>query len=68
MLNLNDKPAVMLDISKLHPFKDHPYKVLDNEEMQELTESVRQNGILSALIVRPLGSGNDNEVISAHRR
>lgn len=68
MLNLNDKPAVMLDISKLHPFKDHPYKVLDNDEMQELTDSVRQNGILSALIVRPLESGNGYEVISGHRR
>ena len=68
MLNLNDKPAVMLDISKLHPFKDHPYKVLDDDEMKDLTESVRQNGILSALIVRPLESGDGYEVISGHRR
>ena len=68
MQKQKDNPAVLLDISKLHPFKDHPYKVLDDDEMKDLTESIRQNGVLSALIVRPLENGEDFEIISGHRR
>ena len=56
-------------ISKLHPFEGHPYKVLDNEEMDALAESIREHGILSPLIVRPLdGNADKYEVISGHRR
>ena len=55
-----------IPISQLRPFEGHPYKVLDNEEMDALTESVREHGILSPLIVRPLNDGY--EVISGHRR
>ena len=58
----------MIDISKLHSFKNHPYKVLDNEEMETLAESIRTEGILSPLIVRPLESTSEFEVISGHRR
>ena len=54
-------------LSKLHPFEDHPYKVQDNEDMQALTDSIREQGILSPVIVRPLESG-DYEIISGHRR
>ena len=43
-----------ISINKLHPFKDHPYKVLDNDEMNSLIGSVQEHGILSPLIVRPL--------------
>ena len=38
--------AAKLPIDKLHPFKDHPYKVQDNEEMDALVESIRENGII----------------------
>lgn len=58
-----------ISITKLHEFKDHPYKVLDNEEMNKLIESVQKQGIMSPLIVRPLENTTDEyEIISGHRR
>ena len=58
-----------IPITKLHAFKGHPYKVLDNDEMDELTESIQAHGVLSPLIVRPLeGTTDEYEVISGHRR
>ena len=58
-----------LPVTALHPFKDHPYKVQDNEEMDALMESIRGNGIMSPLIVRPMdGAENEYEVVSGHRR
>ena len=58
-----------LPVTALHPFKDHPYKVQDNEEMDALVESIRENGIMSPLIVRPLENTTDEyEVVSGHRR
>ena len=59
---------IAISIEKLHPFEGHPYKVLDNEEMEMLTESVQNEGILSPLIVRPLENTDEYEVISGHRR
>ena len=58
-----------ISINKLHEFKDHPYKVLDNDEMNELIRSIQEHGILSPLIVRPLeGRKDEYEIISGHRR
>ena len=58
-----------ISINQLHPFKDHPYKVLDNDEMNSLIESVQEYGIMSPLIVRPLeGTTDQYEIISGHRR
>ncbi len=63
------KDYIDIEISKLHAFAGHPYKVLDNEEMDALTESVREHGVMSPLIVRPLeGTTDEYEVISGHRR
>lgn len=59
---------ITIEISKLHSFENHPYKVLDNEEMETLAESIRTEGILSPLIVRPLENTDEYEVISGHRR
>ena len=59
---------IAIPIAKLHPFEGHPYKVLDNEEMETLTESVQNEGVLSPLIVRPLEGTDEYEVISGHRR
>ena len=59
---------IAIPIAKLHPFEGHPYKVLDNEEMETLTESVHNEGILSPLIVRLLEGTDGYEVISGHRR
>ena len=52
----------------MHPFEGHPYKVLDNEEMEALTESIHVEGILSPLIVRPLENTDEYEVISGQCR
>ena len=52
----------------MHSFEGHPYKVLDNEEMEALTESIHTEGVLSPLIVRPLEGTEEYEVISGHRR
>ncbi len=58
-----------ISIKKLHEFKDHPYKVLDNDEMNSLIESVQEQGVMSPLIVRPLeGTTDEYEIISGHRR
>ena len=68
MIKENTAPA-MIPAEKIHPFEGHPYKVLDNEEMNALTESIQENGILDPLIVRPLeGTENEYEIISGHRR
>ena len=61
------KPCA-ISIEKMHPFEGHPYKVLDNEEMEALAESIHTEGILSPLIVRPLEGTEEYEVISGHRR
>ena len=42
-----------IDITKLHDFENHPYKVLDNEEMEQLTESIMQYGVIAPIVVRP---------------
>ena len=58
-----------IPIDKLHPFKNHPYKVQDNEEMERLAESIKQNGVVSPVIVRPIEDTKDEyEIISGHRR
>ena len=69
MNNSNTEPMkpARLKIESLHPFEGHPYKVQDNEEMAALSESIRENGVLSPLIVRPTEE-NGYEVISGHRR
>ena len=58
-----------ISINKLHEFRDHPYQVLDNDEMNNLIMSVQQQGIMTPLIVRPLENTTDEyEIISGHRR
>lgn len=67
-LMAKDTTAIQsIPIDKLHPFTQHPFKVQDNEEMAELTESIKELGVLTPLVVRPMGS-NEYEVISGHRR
>ena len=64
---MNETRAEYLPISKLHPFEGHPFKVTDNEEMDQLVWSVLTQGLLTPLVVRPLENG-EYEVISGHRR
>ncbi len=56
-----------IDIDRVHVFKNHPFKVLDDEKMSDLVESIRVNGILSPVLVRPDGE-DSYEMISGHRR
>ena len=59
----------IISIDKLHAFENHPYKVQDNEEMEALAESLKEHGIVSPVIVRPLENTTDEyEIISGHRR
>ena len=56
-----------IEIGRIHSFPNHPFKVLDDEKMDTLVDSIRENGILNPVIVRPDQSGN-YEMISGHRR
>lgn len=61
--------SLIIKLEDLVPFKDHPYKVVENESMIELTESISVHGILNPLLVRPLeGEDGKYEIISGHRR
>ena len=59
---------VMIPVDNIVPFDGHPYKVLDDDSMNDLTESVQEGGILEPIIVRPLENTDDYEIISGHRR
>ena len=61
------KTPEMIQVEKLKTFENHPYKVEENEEMEQLTQSIKENGILSPLIVRPI-ENSEYEIISGHRR
>ena len=64
---LNEESAMEIEISRIHSFKDHPFKVLDDGKMQDLVESVKENGVLTPVLIRP--TANDQyEMISGHRR
>ena len=67
-MNKKNTAPTLLKITSLRPFKGHPYKVQDNEEMDTLTESIKGNGILTPLIVRPIENTGEYEIISGHRR
>ena len=56
-----------IEIRRIHAFPNHPFKVLDDEKMDTLVDSIRENGILNPVIVRPDQSGN-YEMVSGHRR
>lgn len=64
------KPKLMnIKIEKLHPFENHPYKVLDDESMKELVGSIKEYGLLNRIIVRPIDdTPEEYEIISGHRR
>ena len=59
--------VVEIPLSELHPFKDHPFKVKDDEAMMETAESIRQYGVLVPAIVRP-DAGGGYELVAGHRR
>ena len=57
-----------IPINELHPFTNHPFKVLDDEAMTRTVESIAQYGVLAPLIARPRPDGDGYEIISGHRR
>ena len=67
-INPPKKKAANIQVEKHHTFGGHPFKVLDDEDMDNLTESIQAQGIISPLIVRPIENTDEYEVISGHRR
>ena len=63
----SENAVIPLRTNKLYPFAGHPFKVLDDEDMAELVESIRTHGVLTPLLVRPAKPGT-YEVVSGHRR
>ena len=59
--------ATQLPVEKLRPFEGHPFKVKDDAEMEQLTQSILTQGLLTPIAVRPI-ENNEYEVISGHRR
>lgn len=59
---------VQIPIEELHDFKDHPFQIRMDEDMLKLAESIKENGVLSPLIVRPMSGQNSYEIIAGHRR
>ena len=62
------KAPIMIPVDNLVPFDGHPYKVLDDDSMNDLMESIQESGILEPLTVRPLENTDNYEIISGHRR
>lgn len=68
MMNIeNEEKVVLVPINQIRDFPDHPYKVKDDESMNELVESVMQRGLIQPIIIRPTEDGN-YEMVSGHRR
>lgn len=64
---VNEEAAMDIEICKISGFKGHPFKVIDDDKMQELVESIKVNGVLSPVLIRPTGM-DTYEMISGHRR
>lgn len=64
---VNEEAAMDIEIYKISGFKGHPFKVVDDEKMQELVESIKVNGVLSPVLIRPTGM-DTYEMVSGHRR
>ena len=58
---------VYLPTDKLHTFAEHPYKIIDNDEMASLVESIKTQGVLTPIVVRPM-ENDEYEIVSGHRR
>ena len=64
---VNEEAAMEIEINKIHPFRNHPFKVVDDEKMQDLVESVKLNGVLTPVLLR-MDENEEYEMISGHRR
>lgn len=59
--------TIDVDVNAIYPFENHPFKVLNDDKMEELTESIKVNGVLTPVLIRPDDEGT-YEMISGHRR
>ena len=64
---VGEESAMEIEIYKIHPFRNHPFHVVDDDRMKRLVDSIRENGILVPAIVRSIGN-DEYEMISGHRR
>ncbi len=64
---VNEESAMEIEIDKIHPFAGHPFKVIDDEKMQDLIDSIQENGVLTPVLIRP-DNHDGYEMISGHRR
>ena len=62
-----EESATDIEISRIHSFANHLFKVLDDDKMDDLVESIKQNGVLTPVLVRP-DKNNSYEMISGHRK
>ena len=53
---VGEESAMEIEIEKIHPFRNHPFHVVDDAKMQDLVDSIRENGILSPTLIRPVGN------------
>lgn len=68
-VDTKQKPKLAnIKLEKLHPFEGHPYKVLDDESMEELKSIIREKGLLNRILVRQLENPDEYEIVSGHRR
>ena len=64
---VNEESAMEIEIDKIKPFAGHPFKVIDDEKMQDLVESIKEFGVLTPVLIRP-DQNEGYEMISGHRR
>ena len=64
---VNEESAMEIEIDKIKPFAGHPFKVIDDEKMQDLIESISESGVLTPVLIRPV-QNDGYEMISGHRR
>ncbi|MCI6239377.1 MAG: ParB/RepB/Spo0J family partition protein [Lachnospiraceae bacterium] len=64
---VGEESAMEIEIEKIHPFRNHPFHVVDDAKMQDLIDSIRENGVLSPTLIRPVGN-DEYEMVSGHRR
>ena len=64
---VGEESAMEIEIEKIHPFRNQPFHVVDDAKMQDLIDSIRENGILSPTLIRPVGN-DEYEMVSGHRR
>lgn len=64
---MNEESAMEIELKSITPFRSHPFKVLDDEKMEDLINSIKENGVITPVLIRPTEK-NHYEMISGHRR